>query len=320
MNTKNMKLLNMNTINRKQIMKKLIYFFAIASFPLALHAQENLFVVYSVKGNVSVVDNKVETKAKIGTIVNGNSSIKLSAGSFATLLCNETRMFSLNKAGNYTTASLKDSCKTNSSSVSSNYMKYVWSELTKSKGTPEKNRKNYMSNVGAVGRGGIYNVWVDPRLDTVNYVSGTIPLSWKSYTEAEEFIFRLYDASGSNMLFSKNVKKKHVDIADLLKTIQPGSSYKWDVIIKGDSDNVEKDFKYLHYATKDEYTKFYNSVKMHDASESESEMNFRLGFVLEENHYIAEAFNHYLKATQLDPTNGLYRFTFMSFKKDYEIK
>jgi hypothetical protein len=49
-------------------------------------------------------------------------------------------------------------------------------------------------------------------------------------------------------------------------------------------------------------------------------MNFRLGFVLEENHYIAEAYNHYLKATQLDPTNSLYRFTFMSFKKDFEIK
>jgi len=49
-------------------------------------------------------------------------------------------------------------------------------------------------------------------------------------------------------------------------------------------------------------------------------MNFRLGFVLEEKHYIAEAYNYYFKATQLDPTNSLYRYTFMSFKKDFEIK
>ena len=55
-------------------------------------------------------------------------------------------------------------------------------------------------------------------------------------------------------------------------------------------------------------------------AESDAEMNFRLGFVLEENHYLAEAYNHYLKATQLDPTNSFYRFTFMSFKKDFEIK
>ena len=313
-----MKLLNMNTIKRKLIMKKLIYFLIVACLPFFINAQENLFVVYSVKGNVSVVDNKVETKAKIGTIVNGNSSIKLGAGSFATLLCNETRMFSLSKAGTYTTASLKDSCKTNTSSVSSNYMKYVWSELTKSKGSPEKNRKNYMSNVGAVGRGDINNVWVDPRLDSINYVSGTIPLSWKAYTEAEEFEFRLYDDSKIKVLFSKNVKKKHVDISEILKLLQPGKIYYWNATIKGEPENTAR--QYLRYVPKEEYVSFFNSVKSHDAAESDAEMNFRLGFVLEENHYLAEAFNHYLKATQLDATNSLYRFTFMSFKKDFEIK
>ena len=61
-------------------------------------------------------------------------------------------------------------------------------------------------------------------------------------------------------------------------------------------------------------------IKKTDAAETDAEMNFRLGFVLEEKHYLTEAFNHYLKATQLDATNPLYRFTFMSFKKDFEIK
>ena len=145
----------MNIINQKFIMKRIIYFFIVASFPFVISAQENMFVVYSVKGTVAVVENNVETKAKIGTILNGNSSIKLGTGSFATLLCNETRMFSLNKTGSYAIANLKDSCKINNSSVSANYLKYIWSEMTKSKGTPEKNRKNYMANVGAVGRGDI---------------------------------------------------------------------------------------------------------------------------------------------------------------------
>ena len=310
--------LHMNIIKQKLIMKKIVYFFIAAFFPFVVSAQENMFVVYSVKGTVSVVENKVETKAKIGTILKANSSIKVGAGSFATLLCNETRMFSLNKAGNYTTASLKDSCKGNNSSVSANYMKYIWTELTKSKGTPEKNRKYFMSNVGAVSRGGINNVWIDPRLDTINYVSGTIPLSWKSYTDAEEFEFKLYDASSSNVLLSKTIKKKHVDIAELLKAIQAGNGYHWTAMIKGEPDNEDK--KFLHYMTKEDYNSFYNSIKKHDAPESEAEASFRMGFVLEENHYVVEAYNHYMKATQLDPANSLYRFTFMSFKKDYEIK
>ncbi|HEX6846269.1 MAG TPA: hypothetical protein VF144_04795 [Chitinophagaceae bacterium] len=300
-------------------MKKIAYIFIAAFLPFVVSAQENMFVIYSVKGTVSVVENKVETKARIGTIINSNSSIKLGAGSFATLLCNETKMFSLNKAGSYTTKSLADSCKTNNSSVSANYMKYIWNEMTKSKGTPEKNRKAYMSNVGAVGRGDINNVWVDQRLDSVNYVSGTIPLSWKCFVEeAEEFEFRLYDASKTKVIFSKNVKKKHVDISEISKLLQPGQTYYWNATVKGENENEAR--HYLHFKTKEEYQRFLNTIKKVEGAEGEAEMNFRLGFVLEENHYLAEAYNHYLKATQLDPTNSFYRNTFMSFKKDFEIK
>jgi hypothetical protein len=284
-----------------------------------------MFVVYSIKGNVTVVDNKTESKAKIGTILDGDETIKVAAGSFATLICNETRAFSLSKAGNYTTASLKDSCKISSGSVSSNYMKYVWNEMTKPKGSPETNRKKFMSNVGATSRGGngrnsaINNVWVDVRLDSINYVSGTIPLSWKCFVDnAEEFEFRLYDATLTKVLLQKDVKKKHVDISDILKLLQPGNIYYWNATVKGEPENEAR--YALHYIPKEEYQTFFSSIKKGEAAESDAEMNFRLGFVLEENHYIAEAYNYYLKATQLDPTNTLYRYTFMSFKKDFEIK
>lgn len=306
----------MNTIKLKLIMKKTILLSSLL-FTLAAAAQDNMFVVYSVKGTVSVIENKVESKAKIGTILDGDETIKVGAGSFATLICNETKVFSLSKSGSYTTASLKDSCKITSGSVSSNYMKYVWAEMTKSKGTPEKNRKNFMANVGAVSRG-INNVWIDPRLDTVNYVSGTIPLSWKSYTDAEEFEFKLYDETGSTVLLSKITKKKHIDVSEILKNVRVGKAYYWTAMVKGEPDN--DDLNFFHYVTKEEYNTFYNSVKKHDAAETEAETNFRLGFILEENHYLAEAFNHYQKATQLDTTNSLYRYTFMSFKKDYEMK
>ena len=298
-------------------MKKLFIPFLSMFFFGSVLAQENLFVVYSIKGAVSIVDNKVETKAKIGTIVNGNASIRVGAGSFATLICNEKRMFSLSKAGNYAAASLKDSCTGTSTSVSANYMKYIWNELTKSKGSPEKNRKYYMANVGAVSRGGINNVWIDPKLDTVNYVSGTIPLSWKSYTDAEEFDFKLYGENKTAIL-TKTVKKKHIDVSELLKTIQVGKVYYWTAFIKGEPDN--EDVKVLQYISKETYTNFYNKIKTHDPAETEAEQNFRLGFALEEAHYLAESYNHYKKATDFAPDNPMYRFVFMSFKKDYEIK
>lgn len=297
-------------------MKKIIYSGLLLALSTVAISQENMFLVYSLKGNVSIVSNKVESKAKIGTILQNDAVIKVAQGSFATLICNETRLFSLTKSGNYSVTSLSDSCKEVKSSLTSNYVKYIWSEFTKAHGSPEKNRTAYMANVGAVSRG-INNVWIDPKLDTLNYVSGTIPLSWKSYTDAEDFEFKLYDLAGAT-LFTKTVKKKHVDMGELLKTIHPGRYYMWTATIKGEPDNEEK--KILHYVTKEEYNSFYTSIKNHDAAETEAEATFRLGFLLEESHYLVEAYQHYLKATQLAPDNPLYRFTFMSFKKDYEIK
>lgn len=278
-----------------------------------------MFVVYSFKGNVSITENKIETKAKIGSILDETATLKVTPGSFATLLCNETRMFTLNKAGNYSTANLKDSCVGNNSSVSANYMKYIWNELTKSKGSPEKNRKAYMSNVGAVSRS-VNNIWIDPKLDTLNYVSGTIPLSWKSYAEADKFEFKLFDnEAAEKTLFSKVTDKRHVDLSELLKVIQPGKSYWWTAMVKGE-DNDER--KYIRYWSKDEYSSFYNTISNHEGgtSETDAEKDFRLGFILEENHFTAEAYQHYLKAAQLAPTVAMYRYVFMSFKKDYEIK
>ena len=297
-------------------MKKTVNLSLAFLFSVAAMSQDNMFVIYSMKGNVNIVSNKVESKAKIGTILQDDAVIKIAQGSFATLICNETRMFSLSKSGNYAVAALKDSCKESKSSFTANYVKYMWSEFTKAHGSPEKSRTAYMANVGAVSRG-VNNVWIDPKLDTLNYVSGTIPLSWKSYTDAEEFEFKLFDMSGKTLL-AKTVKKKHVDVSELLKTIQPGQSYMWTATIKGEPDNEEK--KFLHYVTKEEFNSYYDSIKKHDADEGEAEATFRLGFQLEEAHYLVEAYQHYMKATQLAPTNSIYRFTFMSFKKDYEIK
>ena len=298
-------------------MKKVTSFSFAFLIVLSVIAQEKTFVIYSIKGNVSIVNNKAESKAKIGTILQANESIKVGPASFATLICNQTRLFTLNKSASYSISSLGDSCKESKNSVSANYVKYIWSEFTKAHGSPEKNRTSYMANVGAVSRS-INNVWIDPKLDTMNYVSGTIPLSWKSYTDAEEFEFKLYNVENDNApIFTKAVKKKHIDIGDILKMIEPGKAYHWSAMIKGEEN---EDRKYIRYYTKEEYINFYNGLKKTEAAETDAEQNFRLGFLLEENHFQAEAYNHYMKATQLAPTNTLYRSVFMNFKKDYEIK
>lgn len=300
------------------MMKKLS--FLILGSVLAVYASaQNDFLLYSFKGNVSVVENNVESKAKVGKPLTASSSVKVAAGGTVTLICNEAAMFTLAKPGTYALSSFGDSCKVSNGSVSANYVKYVWAQMTKSSGSPGSNRKAYMNTVGAVSRGGINNVWVDTRLDTVNYSGGDFPLSWKSYADAKEFDFFLFKADNiAEPFYSTTVTKLKIPIPGFTARMKPGNTYFWIAAIKGE-ENEER--KVLNYVTRETYTAVLDNIKkMSTGFEAPAEEAYRIAFMLEDAHYLAEAHQYYTKAATLDSANVLYRSTLMSFRKDYEIK
>jgi hypothetical protein len=190
--------------------------------------------------------------------------------------------------------------------------------MTKSSGTPGSNRKAFMNNVGAVTRS-VNNIWIDPRLDTVNYVSGDFPLSWKSYAEADDFDFFLFKSNDGNPAFYKTtIDKLKIPISKLAGQIKPGNTYYWTAAVK---DELNEELKSLNYVTKETFETLLKDLKESmGAYESEAEQAYRLAFLLEDLHYMAQAYEQYTKAAKLAPTNPLYRSTLMSFKKDYEIK
>lgn len=300
-------------------MKKIIFLIHLFLFTVAVNAQDNSFLLYSMKGNVSVIENKVESKAKIGKVITGNTELKLTSGSAATLICNEAAMFTITKPGNYLLSQFKDSCNVTHSSVSANYAKYVWNQLTSGhEGSPGSNRKAFMSTVGAVSRS-INNIWIDPRLDSINYSNGDFPLSWKSYADAKEFEFSLFtNPMGGAPLYKNTLTKMKISILTFVAKLKPGTTYYWTTAVKGEEND---EIKALKYVQKSEYDALINNLKANGpAYESEAEQAYRVAFALEDSHYLAEAYQFYTKAAALDPTNILYRSTLMSFKKDYEIK
>lgn len=299
-------------------MKKGILFLLFTGVSALLYAQNN-FLLYSIKGNVSVVENNVETKAKVGKVLNGNAQLKIANGGTVTLICNEAAMFTLGKPGQYSLRNFGDSCKVSSNSVSANYVKYVWAQMTKSSGSPGSNRKEYMNTVGAVTRGGINNVWIDPRMDTLNYASGNFPLSWKSYAAAKEFVFYLYSADNlSQPIYKSTVNKLKTPIPQFAAKMKPGQTYFWTAAIKGEEND---DLKVLNYVSKEAFAELENALKAQGAAfETPAQEAYRMGFMLEDARYLSEAHQYYSKAAQLDPANLLYRSTLMSFRKDYEIK
>ena len=299
-------------------MKHFFYLLFCSGLALAGKAQNN-FMVYSIKGNVSVVENNVESKAKVGKTLNSNATLKIATGGAATLICNEAAMFTLGKSGSYSLKVFGDSCKVSSNSVSANYVKYVWAQMTKSSGSPGSNRKEYMNTVGAVSRGGINNVWIDPKLDTVNYSGGDFWLSWKSYAEAKEFVFYLYSADNiSEPIYKNTVGKLKIPIGSFAAKMKPGQTYYWTAAIKGEEN---EEMKVLNYVGKESFDQVVTALKNQVVTfEGPAEQAYRLAFMLEDAHYLAEAYQYYTKAAEADPTNVLYRSTLMSFKKDYEIK
>ncbi|MBL7749243.1 MAG: hypothetical protein JNM19_17525 [Chitinophagaceae bacterium] len=299
-------------------MKKLQFLILFALFSGIATAQNSSFLLYSFKGNVSVIENNVESKAKVGKNMNSSASLKVAASSAVTLICNEVAMFTITKPGTYQLTKFGDSCKVSGNSVSANYVKYVWAQMTKSSGSPGSNRKAYMSTVGAVSRS-INNIWVDPRLDTINYSGGEFPLSWKSYAEAKEFDFMLFKADNIvEPFYSTTVSKLKISIPSFSDKLKQGETYYWISAVKGE-ENEER--KVLNYVSKETFAGVLANIKSQAAGfEAPAEEAYRIAFMLEDAHYLSEAYQYYTKAATLDPNNALYRSTLMSFKKDYEIK
>jgi hypothetical protein len=194
----------------------------------------------------------------------------------------------------------------------------VWSQLTTKPGSPEKNRKAFMTNVGAVSRG-VNSVWIDPRLDTVKYVSGSFPLSWKSFAEAEEFEFSVFNTPDRNKaLTTLTTKNRFVDAKSVAANLKPTNTAYWTASVKGEQN---PEIKVFEYVPADVFKSVISSFEQSGPDlESEAAKAFRIAFMLEQAHYLADAYTYYKKATTLDPAVPVYKSTIESFRKDYGIK
>jgi tetratricopeptide (TPR) repeat protein len=300
-------------------MKLFFVIIAIALFSFQTNAQKpNSFLVYSVKGSVTITENNKGIKAQIGNLLTEQSKITVGKNSLVSIICNESSLFSITKAGTYSMTQFKDSCLTNKSSITSSYLKFIWNQLTTHNGTPEKNRKNYMNNVGAVSRTN-NSVWIDSRLDTINFHQGNFPLSWKCFSDATAFSVEILQlARGGEPLVKKTVTKTSISINELTPELNNNSTYYWKVVAKGEESDERKvlvlwdsvSYNILLTELKNTQTEF----------ESEAEESFRLGFLLESARFYAEAYEYYKKAVQLNAEIELYQKTLAAFRKDYNIE
>lgn len=281
-------------------------------------AAQDAFLVYSIRGEVTVASNNTKSKVTTGTMLPATAVVNVPAEGAITFICKEGGMFSITKEGSCSLNSFRESCSDQNSILLTGYSKFFWDQFAKPSAEKGKNRRDYFPNYKVRIRDH-WDIWIDPMFDTVNYSGhGDFPLSWVSFSKKRKFSISLYRPGNSMTPFYViPLTTSKINLSNFLDTIKQGNSCYWGVSPPGEESDELNVFNYVSGRT---YDSVLTSIKkLRPMFEAPAEEAFRTAFMLENAHYFAEAREYYAKATILDPTNKFFWTTSMWFKKVYEI-
>ncbi len=282
-------------------------------------------VVYAVKGKVTCVYQNAETPVRIGKVLHAGMILKTEDHAALTMLCTRGKTIFVDRKGNYPVTKWKDSCRSNPNSITSNYFKYIWSQLYAY--SPEHKEEMRKRNEMAVARGEPAETPVSKKnrkwqisrgLDTLNYDGRSFPISWNLPGYRGWYYFKLYDVTGRKLLYHDSLRSNYILLDSLQNRMIPGNRYRWTVAAKGVPVSSKR---VIHYVTTDETTR---QVQLLSAplpiTEDSAAVFFRAAFQLEQKHFLAEALEWYLKAGMQDPELELYRDQIIRFRNEFWIR
>ena len=280
--------------------KSLLFFLLLTTLARA----QQTFLIYRLTGNVTLNTIKQGSVPRIGQLLKSNDKLWLDKGASLVLICEGYNAFTINKAGNHLMSGYLDSCTKEERSVTSEYFKYIWEELTEPHTTPENNRKKYMQNTGAVVRG-CPGITIDPVFDTVNFREGNAIVKWKTSLPKEQISFVLYDSEkDGKLLFRSPVTKDHILLDSIKKHAGDNEEVYWNIAING---NEMCNRKFIKFWSNSDYNKFLNKIKKElQLIQDKAEYYYATAFMLERDHFIAESLVYYKKAAALQPGKKRY--------------
>ncbi len=287
---------------------KLILFFVLLTN--AVVAQQT-FLVYRIKGNVKLKTGKQTDAITIGQLLKSNHTIWIDKGASVILICEGYNSFTIGKAGNHSMAAYLDSCKNIASSVSAKYFKFIWEELTHPHTTPENNRRKYMQNTGAVVRG-CPGITIESVYDTVNNHKGDMRIKWKTAIPNDQLSFVVYDTEKEGrLLFTTPVSNNYMHLDTIKKYAGSNEEVYWNITINGNEMCSRKMIRFWDTA---DYIAFNGDLKNElQTILNEAERLYATGFLLEANHFLAEAWIYYKKAALLAPKELRYQLPLNDF-------
>ena len=294
-------------------------FFLIAVSPVFAQKGDEL-LVYSLKGNVTVVENNSESRLKIGKVLKAGATIKTQREARLTMVCKQGKPISVTKEGSYPVVKWKDSCATPGGSMASKYFQYIWDQLYV---RSDDYKRAHPDGLGAVVRNEApvrgqedLEILLEEAMDTINYASGNFPLSWStnlSYTG--NYYFTLSSKAGKTV-YKDSVSGNTLSLDKLKKYMRPGSSYSWSLATKKTGTQYGGVINYVSLKT---LTRHINKLRLSvDIPEDEGAQHFRVAYLLQHTHYPADAWVYYQKAVVTAPEVEFYQEKLDEFKARFQ--
>jgi hypothetical protein len=278
-----------------------IFFLLLVCFSSIVKAENIAFVVYYTRGVIT--KNTSGSPLKKGDRLFEKDNISLAQGAQLILVCRNAASVKLSAKGRYEVKKLVASCKQETGSFTSSYFSYVWEEMTHEHGTPEDDPTHYMKNMGAASRG-CNTVETKVSVDTVIYAVGTLPVFYIT-TISNPYLSVFKEAQEGESFFSAPLDKQPLYLDLVAQKLKDTGTYYWQVTDKN-GEGCERNV--LRILSPKEY---YTSIAqlMRDLPPGlPAETAYMKGFILEENHFLAEAFKFYKQAYILSPSNKRYQF------------
>lgn len=264
-------------------MKTLLLFFCLVCGCCA-GAQDSM-LVYQLKGNAYLNAGNKRQPLKIGNKIAGRTGrLEIEKGGSVTLVSSsyEAKEFIKSSAMNDVWKSFSPVKKTD---VTGKYFSYVWDQFTHKHGSPEADRRKYMSNAGGVARG-CPGVEAAHLPDTIFYTGKTLRLIFENKLPPG----RLHFSAQRKIPAADSIWRIAVDSSAIIfpeqQQLKAGTVWIWSLQIDKQQPCQEG---VIVYVTPEEYLRREKELKQKVMVSDPKEAANMLAFLLEASGYLDAA-------------------------------
>lgn len=285
-------------------MKKYLIILFLVTFITAGYSQ-NKFRVLASSGTSTIANNG--NSLSVGQRLSNNHSIKVSPQSYLSLVHSSGGTVQISKAGVYNIANLEKKLDEKRKSLSSRYVTYIISELTKKgKENINANRYKYMNVTGSVNRA-TFNAFSVYLPDRSNFYSPKITITWQALVKTQNYILKITDRFEDRVLYTKTLS----DTSTVVDFSQGKLKGELDFLVSIESkERGIKSDKYGLFRLDEEdapkFTKAYNTFKANNKETGNAAIKLSEAFFFEDKGFYTDALRCYTAAAEMSNNADAY--------------